>query len=176
MEDSLSCGALCGDFNQGIHQLDAIQKEFIVCQTALPQMPVGILDASETDVTGGLLPPRSRPRQLRLSRHGQIRVHLPDLGVRRADTGCHWPNIVVHNLLSPRTRSDAAQQIKKEQKAAKAKAATRWARTSYIWSYDPFKWHYKCVTGVRTPTSGAITLPTIGRGPLCISLSICNAS
>ena len=50
MADSLGCDALGGDFNQGIHQLDAIQKEFILCQTALPQMPV------ETDVTGWLLP------------------------------------------------------------------------------------------------------------------------
>ena len=97
---------------------------------ALSQVPVGILGASETDVTGWLLPPRSRLRHLRLSRRGQIRVHLPDLGVRRADTGCHWSNIVVHNVLSFRTRSDAAQQ-KKEQKAAKAKAARTAAKRSY---------------------------------------------
>ena len=132
MADSLSCDALGGDFNQGIHQLDAIHKEFIVCRAAPPQMPVGTLGASGTGVTGWLLPPRSRLRPLRLRHHGQLGVHLLDLGVRRANTGCHWPNIVVHNVLSSRTRSDAAQQKKKEQKAAKAKAARTAAKRSYV--------------------------------------------
>ena len=42
---------------------------------------------------------------------------------------------------------------------------TRWAPTSYKWSYNPYKWPYKWVTGVITPISEVITLLITGRGP-----------
>ena len=33
-------------------------------------------------------------------------------------------------------------------------------------TYNPYKWPYKRVTGVTTPTSGVVTLLITGRGPL----------
>ncbi len=42
---------------------------------------------------------------------------------------------------------------------------TRWAPTSYNWSYNPYKWPYKWVTGVITPINGVITLLITGRFP-----------
>ena len=40
---------------------------------------------------------------------------------------------------------------------------TRWAPAGYKWSYNPYKWPYKWVTGV-------ITLFITGRGPPCICM------
>ena len=42
---------------------------------------------------------------------------------------------------------------------------TRWAPTSYKWSYNPYKWPYKWVTGVIIPINGVITLLITGWGP-----------
>ena len=41
---------------------------------------------------------------------------------------------------------------------------TRWAPTSYKWSYNPYKWCYKWVTEVITPISGVITQLITGFG------------
>ena len=44
---------------------------------------------------------------------------------------------------------------------------TRWAPTTYKWSYNLHEWPYKWITGVTTPISGVILLIT-GRGlPRC---------
>ena len=52
----------------------------------------------------------------------------------------------------------------KERKPWKPEA-TRWAPTSYKWSYNqPYRW----VTVVLTPANGVITLLLIGRGPPCM--------
>ena len=42
---------------------------------------------------------------------------------------------------------------------------TRRAPSSYKWSYNPYRWPYKWVTGVIIPINGVITLLIIGRGP-----------
>ena len=42
---------------------------------------------------------------------------------------------------------------------------TRWAPTSYKYSYNPYKWPYKWVTGVITLLIGVITPFITGRGP-----------
>ena len=45
--------------------------------------------------------------------------------------------------------------------------STRWAPTRHKWSYNPYKWPYKWVTGVITPLRGVIDLLITGRGPSC---------
>ena len=49
---------------------------------------------------------------------------------------------------------------------------TRWAPTSYKWSYNPYKWPYKWGTGVITVLIGVITPVISGRGPPCTPLFI----
>ena len=44
-------------------------------------------------------------------------------------------------------------------------APTRWAPTSYKWSYKPYKWPCKWVTGVITLLIGVITPFITSRGP-----------
>ena len=39
--------------------------------------------------------------------------------------------------------------------------------TSYKWSYNPYKWHYKWETQVTTPISEVIALLIAGRGSPC---------
>ena len=49
---------------------------------------------------------------------------------------------------------------------------TRWAPTSYKWSYNPCKWPYKWVTGVITLPIGVITPFITGRVPPCRQQSL----
>ena len=44
---------------------------------------------------------------------------------------------------------------------------TRWAPTSYKWSYNPYKWPYKWITLVITLLIGVITPFITGWGPPC---------
>ena len=44
---------------------------------------------------------------------------------------------------------------------------TRWAPTSYKWSYNPYKWPYKWVTGVITLLIEVIIPFITSRGPPC---------
>ena len=56
-------------------------------------------------------------------------------------------------------------QCQKQQSHSGDESTSRWAPTSYKWSYNPYKWPYKWVTGVITPISEVITLLITGRGP-----------
>ena len=42
--------------------------------------------------------------------------------------------------------------------------STKWAPTRHKWSYNPYKWPYKWLTGVITPLRGVINLLIIGSG------------
>ena len=43
--------------------------------------------------------------------------------------------------------------------------STRWAPSSYIWSYNPYKWPYKWLTVLITLVIGVINPVITGRGP-----------
>ena len=42
---------------------------------------------------------------------------------------------------------------------------TRWAPSSYKWSYNPYKWPYKWLTVLITLVIGVINPDITGRGP-----------
>ena len=53
---------------------------------------------------------------------------------------------------------------------------TRWAPTSCKWSCNPYKWPYKCVTGIITLLIGVKTPVITGKGPPCMDIFLARCS
>ena len=89
--------------------------------------------------------------------------HNPRLG-----RACHEREISIFGMLNLCYKPTLASTILISEKANFKHSCihpARWAPTSYKWSYSPYKWPCKWVTGVITPIGGVITQFITGRGP-----------